>query len=94
MTANEKPELFKYEIHFKIHASHFLKSDLCLEVTCFLKWNYKYEYFAFLRVSPKTLLTFCTSGVLLRTLMTGDASLTTVTHVIVVGMRIIQADSI
>uniref|UniRef100_A0A3P9BQQ8 RNA helicase n=1 Tax=Maylandia zebra TaxID=106582 RepID=A0A3P9BQQ8_9CICH len=35
------------------------------------------------RVSPKTLLTFCTSGVLLRTLMTGDASLTTVTHVIV-----------
>uniref|UniRef100_A0A8C3AU14 RNA helicase n=1 Tax=Cyclopterus lumpus TaxID=8103 RepID=A0A8C3AU14_CYCLU len=35
------------------------------------------------RVSPKTLLTFCTSGVLLRTLMAGDASLTTVTHVIV-----------
>ncbi|XP_030579929.1 3'-5' RNA helicase YTHDC2 [Archocentrus centrarchus] len=35
------------------------------------------------RVSPKTLLTFCTSGVLLRTLMTGDASLTSVTHVIV-----------
>uniref|UniRef100_M3ZZJ7 RNA helicase n=1 Tax=Xiphophorus maculatus TaxID=8083 RepID=M3ZZJ7_XIPMA len=35
------------------------------------------------RVSPKTLLTFCTSGVLLRTLMAGDTSLTTVTHVIV-----------
>ncbi|XP_028456578.1 3'-5' RNA helicase YTHDC2 isoform X2 [Perca flavescens] len=35
------------------------------------------------RVSPKTLLTFCTSGVFLRTLMAGDASLTTVTHVIV-----------
>ncbi|KAL6097397.1 ythdc2 [Pungitius sinensis] len=35
------------------------------------------------RVSPKTLLTFCTSGVLLRTLMAGDASLKTVTHVIV-----------
>ncbi|XP_029300796.1 3'-5' RNA helicase YTHDC2 isoform X2 [Cottoperca gobio] len=35
------------------------------------------------RVSPKTLLTFCTSGVFLRTLMSGDASLTTVTHVIV-----------
>ncbi|KAM9735252.1 3'-5' RNA helicase YTHDC2 isoform 2-T3 [Menidia menidia] len=35
------------------------------------------------RVSPKTLLTFCTSGVLLRTLMAGDASLTTVTHIIV-----------
>ncbi|TNN53113.1 putative ATP-dependent RNA helicase YTHDC2 [Liparis tanakae] len=35
------------------------------------------------RVSPKTLLTFCTSGVLLRTLMAGDASMTTVTHVIV-----------
>ncbi|XP_015222321.2 3'-5' RNA helicase YTHDC2 isoform X1 [Lepisosteus oculatus] len=35
------------------------------------------------RVSPKTLLTFCTSGVLLRTLMAGDASLATVTHVIV-----------
>ncbi|KAK2819379.1 hypothetical protein Q5P01_024940 [Channa striata] len=35
------------------------------------------------RVSPKTLLTFCTGGVFLRTLMAGDASLTTVTHVIV-----------
>uniref|UniRef100_A0A4W4GII3 RNA helicase n=1 Tax=Electrophorus electricus TaxID=8005 RepID=A0A4W4GII3_ELEEL len=35
------------------------------------------------RVSPKTLLTFCTSGVLLRTLMAGDATLSTVTHVIV-----------
>ncbi|XP_024120086.1 3'-5' RNA helicase YTHDC2 isoform X2 [Oryzias melastigma] len=35
------------------------------------------------RVSPKTLLTYCTSGVLLRTLMAGDASLSTVTHVIV-----------
>ncbi|XP_039614869.1 3'-5' RNA helicase YTHDC2 [Polypterus senegalus] len=35
------------------------------------------------RVSPKTLLTFCTSGVLLRTLMAGDASFSTVTHVIV-----------
>ncbi|XP_066567383.1 3'-5' RNA helicase YTHDC2 [Amia ocellicauda] len=35
------------------------------------------------RVSPKTLLTFCTSGVLLRTLMGGDTALSTVTHVIV-----------
>ncbi|XP_043241748.1 3'-5' RNA helicase YTHDC2-like isoform X2 [Amphibalanus amphitrite] len=35
------------------------------------------------RVSPKTLLTFCTSGVLLRTLMGGDGALATVTHVIV-----------
>ncbi|XP_069576764.1 3'-5' RNA helicase YTHDC2-like [Brachyistius frenatus] len=35
------------------------------------------------RVSPKTLLTFCTSGVFLRTLMSGDDSLRTVTHVIV-----------
>uniref|UniRef100_A0A672ZSK1 RNA helicase n=1 Tax=Sphaeramia orbicularis TaxID=375764 RepID=A0A672ZSK1_9TELE len=35
------------------------------------------------RVSPMTLLTFCTSGVFLRTLMAGDVSLTTVTHVIV-----------
>ncbi|XP_060769254.1 3'-5' RNA helicase YTHDC2 isoform X2 [Neoarius graeffei] len=35
------------------------------------------------RVSPKTLLTFCTSGVLLRTLMAGDGVLSTVTHVIV-----------
>ncbi|KAJ8287216.1 hypothetical protein GJAV_G00048990 [Gymnothorax javanicus] len=34
------------------------------------------------RVSPKTLLTFCTCGVLLRTLMAGDAALATVTHVI------------
>lgn len=36
------------------------------------------------RVSPKTLLTFCTNGVLLRTLMAGDSTLSTVTHVIVV----------
>lgn len=35
------------------------------------------------RVSPKTLLTFCTNGVLLRTLMAGEQSLATVTHVIV-----------
>nr|XP_046173076.1 3'-5' RNA helicase YTHDC2 isoform X1 [Oncorhynchus gorbuscha] len=35
------------------------------------------------RVSPKTLLTFCTSGVLLRTLMAGDTTMSTVTHVIV-----------
>ncbi|XP_077399108.1 3'-5' RNA helicase YTHDC2 isoform X2 [Vanacampus margaritifer] len=35
------------------------------------------------RVSPKTLLTFCTTGVLLRTLMAGDTSLASVTHVIV-----------
>lgn len=36
------------------------------------------------RISPKTLLTFCTHGVLLRTLMGGDAALATVTHIIVV----------
>ncbi|KAM8961846.1 3'-5' RNA helicase YTHDC2 [Pelodytes ibericus] len=35
------------------------------------------------RVSPKTLLTFCTNGVLLRTLMAGESTLSTVTHVIV-----------
>ncbi|XP_013779316.1 probable ATP-dependent RNA helicase YTHDC2 isoform X2 [Limulus polyphemus] len=35
------------------------------------------------RVSPKTLLTFCTNGVLLRTLMGGDAAMATVTHVII-----------
>ncbi|KAK7491702.1 hypothetical protein BaRGS_00016958 [Batillaria attramentaria] len=35
------------------------------------------------KVSPKTLLTFCTNGVLLRTLMGGIAPLSTVTHVIV-----------
>ncbi|XP_069818801.1 3'-5' RNA helicase YTHDC2 isoform X3 [Dendropsophus ebraccatus] len=35
------------------------------------------------RVSPKTLLTFCTNGVFLRTLMAGDSTLSTVTHVIV-----------
>ncbi|XP_061118444.1 3'-5' RNA helicase YTHDC2 [Conger conger] len=34
------------------------------------------------RVSPKTLLTFCTCGVLLRTLMAGDSTMSTVTHVI------------
>ncbi|XP_048448791.1 3'-5' RNA helicase YTHDC2-like [Rhincodon typus] len=37
------------------------------------------------RVSPKTLLTFCTNGVLLRTLMAGDGTLAAVTHVIVVS---------
>ncbi|XP_052279613.1 3'-5' RNA helicase YTHDC2-like isoform X2 [Dreissena polymorpha] len=35
------------------------------------------------RVSPKTLLTFCTNGVLLRTLMGGESTMDTVTHVIV-----------
>ncbi|XP_054613381.1 3'-5' RNA helicase YTHDC2 [Dunckerocampus dactyliophorus] len=35
------------------------------------------------RVSPKTLLTFCTIGVFLRTLMAGNIHMTTVTHVIV-----------
>ncbi|XP_071845788.1 3'-5' RNA helicase YTHDC2-like isoform X2 [Apostichopus japonicus] len=35
------------------------------------------------RVSPKTLLTFCTNGVLLRTLMSGDTSLSSISHVIV-----------
>ncbi|KAG7197988.1 hypothetical protein KM043_016214 [Ampulex compressa] len=35
------------------------------------------------RVAPKTLLTYCTNGVLLRTLMGGDSALTTITHIIV-----------
>ncbi|XP_061836673.2 3'-5' RNA helicase YTHDC2 isoform X1 [Nerophis lumbriciformis] len=35
------------------------------------------------RVSPKTLLTFCTVGVFLRTLMAGNICMKTVTHVIV-----------
>ncbi|XP_071794185.1 3'-5' RNA helicase YTHDC2-like isoform X2 [Asterias amurensis] len=35
------------------------------------------------RVSPKTVLTFCTNGVLLRTLMAGDNALQSVTHIIV-----------
>ncbi|KAJ1522358.1 hypothetical protein ONE63_002650 [Megalurothrips usitatus] len=35
------------------------------------------------RVSPKTVLTYCTNGVLLRTLMGGDAILSTLTHIIV-----------
>ncbi|KAK3929267.1 3'-5' RNA helicase YTHDC2 [Frankliniella fusca] len=35
------------------------------------------------RVSPKTVLTYCTNGVLLRTLMGGDAILSTITHIIV-----------
>ena len=36
------------------------------------------------RVSPRTLLMYCTNGVLLRALMSGDSSLSSVTHVIVV----------
>ncbi|XP_076377020.1 3'-5' RNA helicase YTHDC2 [Megalopta genalis] len=35
------------------------------------------------RVAPKTLLTYCTNGVLLRTLMAGDSALSTMTHIIV-----------
>lgn len=35
------------------------------------------------RVAPKTLLTYCTNGVLLRTLMGGDSALETITHIIV-----------
>ncbi|XP_076800164.1 3'-5' RNA helicase YTHDC2-like isoform X2 [Clavelina lepadiformis] len=35
------------------------------------------------RASPRTLLTFCTNGVLLRTLMAGDAALQSITHVII-----------
>ncbi|XP_066993237.2 3'-5' RNA helicase YTHDC2 [Anabrus simplex] len=35
------------------------------------------------RVSPKTVLTYCTDGVLLRTLMGGDSTLATVTHIFV-----------
>ncbi|XP_026498192.2 3'-5' RNA helicase YTHDC2-like [Vanessa tameamea] len=35
------------------------------------------------RVSPRTVLTYCTNGVLLRTLMGGDTALTGVTHVLV-----------
>lgn len=35
------------------------------------------------RVSPKTVLTFCTSGVLLRTLMCGESSVANVTHILV-----------
>jgi HrpA-like RNA helicase len=35
------------------------------------------------RVSPKTVLTYCTDGVLLRTLMGGDSVLATVTHILV-----------
>ncbi|XP_015929708.1 3'-5' RNA helicase YTHDC2 isoform X2 [Parasteatoda tepidariorum] len=35
------------------------------------------------RISPKTLVTFCTNGVLLRTLMGGDASVATVSHILV-----------
>ena len=38
------------------------------------------------KVSPRTLLTFCTNGVLLRTLMSGDQALSSVTHIIVVGL--------
>ncbi|RVE42597.1 hypothetical protein evm_012766 [Chilo suppressalis] len=35
------------------------------------------------RVSPRTVLTYCTNGVLLRTLMAGDSSLTGVSHIFV-----------
>ncbi|ESO09137.1 hypothetical protein HELRODRAFT_110038 [Helobdella robusta] len=35
------------------------------------------------RVSPKTILTFCTNGVLLRTLMAGSQTISDVTHILV-----------
>ncbi|XP_072938114.1 3'-5' RNA helicase YTHDC2-like [Epargyreus clarus] len=35
------------------------------------------------RVSPRTVLTYCTNGVLLRTLMAGESALTGVTHIFV-----------
>ncbi|XP_028394587.1 3'-5' RNA helicase YTHDC2-like [Dendronephthya gigantea] len=35
------------------------------------------------RTSPKTVLTYCTNGILLRTLISGDGNLSSVTHVIV-----------
>nr|CAD7194903.1 unnamed protein product [Timema douglasi] len=35
------------------------------------------------RISPKTVLTYCTDGVLLRTLMGGDSTLATITHILV-----------
>ena len=45
--------------------------------------TYGYQIRLESRVAPKTLLTYCTNGVLLRTLMAGDSALSTVTHVIV-----------
>lgn len=35
------------------------------------------------RIGPKTVLIYCTDGVLLRTLMSGDSALATVTHIII-----------
>ncbi|XP_046660660.1 3'-5' RNA helicase YTHDC2-like [Homalodisca vitripennis] len=35
------------------------------------------------RISPNTILTYCTNGILLRTLLCGDSLLATVTHVII-----------
>ncbi|XP_015112250.1 3'-5' RNA helicase YTHDC2 [Diachasma alloeum] len=45
--------------------------------------TYGYQIRLESRVAPKTLLTYCTNGVLLRTLMGGDAALGTITHIIV-----------
>jgi HrpA-like RNA helicase len=39
------------------------------------------------RVSPKTVLIYCTDGVLLRTIMGGDSTLATVTHILVDEMH-------
>lgn len=39
--------------------------------------------FSCFRVSPKTILSFCTTGILLRTLMSGESNLANVTHIIV-----------
>ncbi|RMC01078.1 hypothetical protein DUI87_22344 [Hirundo rustica rustica] len=70
-----KPKVILKQLLSKIITQRYISNDNPI-VTHFATC-------AILRVSPKTLVTFCTNGILLRTLMAGDSTLSTVTHVIV-----------
>ncbi|KAK6644023.1 hypothetical protein RUM43_000288 [Polyplax serrata] len=55
---------------------------VCLERDEKIGQNVGYQIRLESRISPMTVLTFCTSGVLLRTLMCGESSIANVTHII------------
>ncbi|RMC01106.1 hypothetical protein DUI87_22372 [Hirundo rustica rustica] len=74
-----KPKVILKQLLSKIITQRYISNDNLI-VTHFATC-------AILRVSPKTLVTFCTNGILLRTLMAGDSTLSTVTHVIVKSLR-------
>ncbi|KAL0271676.1 UNVERIFIED_CONTAM: hypothetical protein PYX00_008692 [Menopon gallinae] len=56
---------------------------VCLERDEKVGQNIGYQIRLESRISPKTVVTFCTSGVLLRTLMCGESTMGNVTHIVV-----------